>query len=112
MSKLGRAGRLGVVKVRLVYLLRLIPGGGGEGSAQPRKNGAYEWYIGRCPSSSLPKATHLSLSLYVSGTLQAAVPPPEAWVSACKQDFVCCPFERMPEFPATFCLLQGRQNPC
>ena len=46
--------------------------------AQQKENGG-------CPSSPCPEATQLGLSLYVSGTSQAAILPPELRVSACEK---------------------------
>lgn len=58
------------------------------------------------PRSLLPEVSQVSLSLYDFGTPRAAFPLPEPMVSSCKQEFICCPFERMPEFPIAIYLTQ------
>lgn len=58
---------------------------------------------GGWPSSSFLKATQIRLPLYDFGILQMVIPLPEPRVIACELDFVFCPFNRMPGFPAAFC---------
>ena len=43
---------------------------------------------------------------YDFGNLRAAVLLPESMVSSCKQEFICCPFKRMLEFPIAVHLTQ------
>lgn len=91
----------GIIRVELVKVIRLIQihiwlhGW----RAQHKDNGGHQ-------SSHLHKATQLNFSLYISGTLQAVIPPPEPKVDACEWKFVPDLFKGKPGFPPAFYLTQ------
>lgn len=63
-----------------------------------------------CPSNLCPEATQFSISPYVSGTSQAAVPLLEPRVSACKQVSLCMGSLRDICVSSCLLFLTGGQN--